>query len=87
MITNDTITTIDHLRDALDELNYEVGVDRATIILYNGTRPVESLFFLVATDPDGEWFFLADRADNGKWRHVRLDELPPFTGSHLVAAA
>lgn len=87
MITNDTITTIDHLRDVLNELNFDAGEDRAAIILYTGSTiaPQSNLFFLVATDPDGEWFFLADPSDKGKWRHFALGDLPTFHASHLIA--
>ncbi|QUE25358.1 hypothetical protein SEA_FIZZLES_64 [Microbacterium phage Fizzles] len=85
-VTNDTITTVDHLRDALAELN-EGGVDRAAILLFAraGVFELSSTWLLVCTDPDAEWFFLRDPDDTGEWELAPLNLLPLFDSSHLVA--
>lgn len=84
MLTNDTIKDVDYLRDVLNEMSFEMGVDRAALLTH--TSSGEALYFLVCTDPDGEWFFIEDVGDNGKWRYLSLDDLPRFSGSHLMAA-
>lgn len=76
------ISTIDQLRDKLDQLNFNGGIDRAALMLrHHGGHT--SLFFLVCTDPDGEWLFLADPGDTGEWKGHRLAGLPSFTAIYL----
>lgn len=47
-----TIETLDELRDYLQDLNYEEGIDHTALTA--GSE--KALFFAFCTDPDGEWF-------------------------------
>lgn len=87
LLVNESVGDVGHLRNALDELNFDAGVDRAALLIFGGTRlrPTSALFFLVCTDPDGEWRFLSDPDDTGEWQLVGLDRLPLFSSSYLMA--
>ncbi|MCC3292949.1 hypothetical protein [Arthrobacter sp. zg-Y1110] len=69
-----TFTTFVDLRDGLDELNYELGIDATGITTGSGT----AFWFAYCTDPDGLWCVESGHpgerlADDGCYDTLPLD--------------